>query len=521
MLEDQSFFGFARTGVYNEKYHYPSILDVTNSGEFHLGRETTLVMGTPFKVNLSYPDFINGSTQGILSGELEIIPNGSELIQRPGRLIRVIRDEIWQGEFKKLLYIQGIADPYLIPALVYAGVSFLDDSFIRLESLNNTKYTQFGRKSVDYYPLEENLSFARDIMGLCSESIRSGTLRDLVEKFQVSSKAMELLRVMDHRYHEDMEQVLPSRTGAIHANSIESLVRPDLVRYRSKLINDYVPPPGKVALVIPCSARKPYSASKSHKRLISSIAEFRKYLHEIIVTSPVGVVPRDLEEGYPARYYDIPVIGHWYEDEKSMMSSLVSQYFSHNRYGRVIAFLPEDLEFLENYFPSGSSFIRGEIGNRDDLNSLRERISEEIRMGDDLVPTNRLQFLTSVASYQFGSWIVPKMKDLKRVTNYDFDLLTQNGKVMLVYNPANGRMTINRNAGTWFIEAKKRLVEIDDFKPTANVYAVGVIAATSDIRPEDEVVLVHDGEVRGVGIAKMPFSAMVNLKKGVAVKVRN
>ncbi|WP_175266547.1 DUF5591 domain-containing protein [Acidiplasma cupricumulans] len=46
-------------------------------------------------------------------------------------------------------------------------------------------------------------------------------------------------------------------------------------------------------------------------------------MHELIVTSPVGLVPRELENSYPARFYDIPVIGLWYEDEKLMMKNLL------------------------------------------------------------------------------------------------------------------------------------------------------------------------------------------------------
>ncbi|MEM0155159.1 MAG: DUF5591 domain-containing protein [Thermoplasmataceae archaeon] len=524
MIEDQAIFGFARAGIYNEKFQYPAVLDSTDSRIMTRGNGKLVIMETPFDAGFAYPDFMKRGSPIWKTDELSILANGSELIQRPSRLLKVIQESFWKEKFGSLYYAQGISDPYLIPVLVYAGVSFFDDSYARIESLNMVQYTPLGRIKVDHNPLDENIKFLRNIISLTAASIKSGTLRDVVEKFQVSSKAMEILRIMDFRYGEETERVFPSRTGSIHANSIESLERPDLVRYRNKLLEDYSPPREKIALVIPCSARKPYSSSKSHMKLFSAIGEFRKYLHEIIVTSPVGMVPRELEEGYPARYYDIPVIGHWYQDERKMMSTLASEYFSRNHYADVITFLPEDLEFLEESLPAGSTFIRGEMGNSDDLRELRKKLIEVLdakKRDGTITQSNRLQTIASIASYQFGSWIIPKMSNLKRVINYDFELLTENGKVMLVYNPSNGKMTINRNAAPWFVEAMKRIVEIDNFKPTANVYAVGVISASPDIRQEDEVVLVHEGEVRGVGIAKMPADAMVSLKKGVAVKVRN
>ncbi|WP_175266558.1 PUA domain-containing protein [Acidiplasma cupricumulans] len=48
----------------------------------------------------------------------------------------------------------------------------------------------------------------------------------------------------------------------------------------------------------------------------------------------------------------------------------------------------------------------------------------------------------------------------------------------------------------------------------------GINNATDDIKPYDEVVLVHNNEIRGVGTALMPSSAMINLNEGMAVKVR-
>ena len=74
---------------------------------------------------------------------------------------------------------------------------------------------------------------------------------------------------------------------------------------------------------------------------------------------------------------------------------------------------------------------------------------------------------------------------------------------------------------SFFLKADKFVVRIDDFKPTANIYAMGVESCDPAIRPEDEVVVAFGDEVRGVGIAKMPAIAMKQLKKGLAVKMRN
>ena len=45
-------------------------------------------------------------------------------------------------------------------------------------------------------------------------------------------------------------------------------------------------------------------------------------IHEVIITSPLGIVPRELEIVYPAASYDIPVTGIWEGYEKKMIKNL-------------------------------------------------------------------------------------------------------------------------------------------------------------------------------------------------------
>ena len=81
------------------------------------------------------------------------------------------------------------------------------------------------------------------------------------------------------------------------------------------MTNRYEMPDGldDVLILLPCSARKPYSSSRSHKAFRRAINH--SSAHEVVVTSPLGLVPRDLEEVWPAGHYDIPVTGDWTLDE--------------------------------------------------------------------------------------------------------------------------------------------------------------------------------------------------------------
>ena len=526
MITDDSFFGLSRAGVLEEVFRYPGILK-SNSRE-HISLEGNIFMvhgqqALPVPHQEPAESRIEQPVPVWVSEDIVVIPGGAELIQRPKKLVEKLHKVRSEMGFSKLIYLQGVADPYILPVLVYAGVSLFDDSTIRIESQKGLKYTMFGRELSESNPYESNLLFVQEMLETIRASIASGTLREIIEKYQISSKALEIMRLLDNDSYGEFEIAFPRRTRYIKANSLESLRRPDLRRYRQYISGTYARPEGKsVAVLLPCSARKPYSTSKSHRQIIDALAGLRNSVHEIIVTSPVGVVPRDLEATYPASAYDIPVIGEWYEDEKVMINGLLRDYFSRNTYEHVIAFVTDDLEFIMDAIPEGSKLIPWKKDSNS-LQLLREAVKELVSQIERPAKkiNQKLETFTKVAEYQFGSWIRDYLAGCKIVRNYNTEMLVKDGKPVLVFNDRLGKFTINKASGPWFLENSKFLVEIDDFKPTANIYAVGVLGTTGDVRQEDEVVLHHKGNLKGVGIAKMPAKAMVDLKKGVAVKVRN
>jgi len=522
VIKDNNFFGFARTGTTGAGWEYPVMVNTQNQEEFLNSGEDLVVLGNRFRKTITYPEAIS-SIENISFAESEdmvMMLNTLEIIERPKQFVSKIvsiRNEIG---WNRLIYAPGIGDPFLIPVLAYMGISVFDDIFLRKQSQRGLRYTPFG-VAKDQSPLESNQNFAKDLMAVIRESIKNGTLREMVEKIQFSSKALEILRILDFSYYESMETVFPLRTPYIMANSIESLERPDLKRYRDKIVNVYEKPVNReVALIMPCSARKPYSTSRTHMEILSRISEFRKYIHELIVTSPVALVPRELENIYPAMFYNIPVVGHWYEDEKVMMKDTVSAYLKRNTYKKIIAYITEDLGFISEILPPDSLIIEGNLKSEANLRALYAALDSTVKESD-LKKGSRMDQHVSRAKFQFGNWIGKYVENAKVINNYNQEMLIVEGKPAMVFNEYLGKYTINKSSAKWFIENGKFLVEIDDFKPTSNVYSVGVLDATTDIRTEDEVVLHNKGEVKGVGIAKMPYSAMKDLKKGVAVKVRN
>ena len=55
-----------------------------------------------------------------------------------------------------------------------------------------------------------------------------------------------------------------------------------------------------------------------------------------MVTSPLGLVPRELEDIWPAAHYDIPVTGDWDADELGIINSMIIDICKRSNYSHVL-----------------------------------------------------------------------------------------------------------------------------------------------------------------------------------------
>ncbi|WP_267642611.1 PUA domain-containing protein [Haloarchaeobius amylolyticus] len=143
--------------------------------------------------------------------------------------------------------------------------------------------------------------------------------------------------------------------------------------------------------------------------------------------------------------------------------------------------------------------------------------------------------LRTLADYQFGSGagaaLFPPTADLtvKRTSSgRPEQILAADGR--LVSHGTDGRFTLGIAGGRRLHEALEaptgRVVVGDDSEPFVrdgkNVFAKFVQDADADIRPGDEVLVVHyEGHLLGVGRAELSADAMLDFGSGMAVSVRD
>jgi len=142
--------------------------------------------------------------------------------------------------------------------------------------------------------------------------------------------------------------------------------------------------------------------------------------------------------------------------------------------------------------------------------------------------------LRTVADYQFGAGagaaLFPAGAD-RAVTRSSSDRVTQvhaaDGR--LVTRGTDGRFTLGLAGGDRLADAlappRGRVVVGDESEPFVrdgrNAFAKFVRSVDPDVRPADEVLVVHEaGRLLAVGRAELPARGMLDFDDGMAVKVR-
>jgi archaeosine synthase len=302
--------------------------------------------------------------------------------------------------------------------------------------------------------------------------------------------------------------------------TLESLRRPEVARWHERMMERYTPPPGiKLTVVLPCSARKPYSKSKSH-RLFSHYVKKGAgkkigLVHEVMLTSPLGLVPRELEGVYPAAHYDTPVTGQWSAEEREIAVRLMKNYMEKAKTD-VIAHVDGSYRGIAGEL--GIRMTPGDLRSDASLGELAGEVSNALG-NFEKIKRDKMEPYRAVCDFQFGKgaskYLMPEGIIEKR---WRFFL---NGEQIAALNRETGYLALSLRGGEMLREFGKHIVEIS-FKPEqSNIFSIGVEAAGEEIRPGDDVIVLYKGKVVGVGRASLAGSEMARARKGLAVALRH
>lgn len=472
--------------------------------------------------------------------EVVALQNAVEYLRYPKRYAHSVQALREAAGYQRAIYAPLLATPSNLPILTYCGIDLVDILRVVYDGGRGLFHTTEGPEPIDRFeewPCMCPSCARKDLLGhnlraLVSElrkvkaAIIAGTLRELVERRVSNDPWMtSVLREFDYRCYDWQELHFPVVGPPLKAYSRESLHRPDVVRYRRRLKERYHrPPSAPVLLLLPCSARKPYSTSRSH-RLFRSILRACGNpwaVHPVVVTSPLGLVPLELELSYPAQHYDIPVTGDWSEDEAAVLKEDVQGFLSSNNYQTVVVHLGPEAKLLDSVMVDATVTSREKPRSPEALASLREAL-EKATSEVSIVPSwkRHAEDHQVRAAFQFGSGGEALVAGCTVRGRYPNLRLLREGTQVAALSGDRGMFSLTLEGGRILAERGLYWVEIDDFYPEGNVFAIGVLDAHDAVRVGDDVVVKHGDEVRAVGVARMNPSEMIGSDRGEAVHVRH
>ena len=455
------------------------------------------------------------------------------------------------------VYTPALATPENVSMLVYAGVDVIDfilaevkatagfflyeDGEERLQDMHLLQCTcnacqQIGE--LKDHPFERRVEIASQHnknalqaeLYKISARISRGALRELVEgRCRASTTLTVLLRLLDENYDFFEKRAPIVRTSTMLACTQESMNRAEIRRFSERVITRLKQRYG-ILLLLPCSAKKPYSSSMSHKIVLSSIWKFRRSINEAIISSPLGVIPRSLECVYPPSNYDVPVTGTWSCDETKTVSTRLREYLKANSFDVIVAHVSGPYKDVCNTAASLLetdviyTTINEDILSPASLNNLKEVMQGLIEEHRPPKRDLRFDYIRDTVDYQFGNGVSdyifldrPKIGGI-----YPTYHASCNGVRIATIVKPYGTATLTIPGATRYLKRfdGHYCVYIDDFVPKGTVFAVGVLSADPIIRPYDEVVVLND-EVISVGRALMSGWEMQSSIKGGAVVIRH
>ncbi|MBA2863131.1 archaeosine synthase subunit alpha [Methanococcus maripaludis] len=414
------------------------------------------------------------------------------------------------------IYVPG-AMPSEIPLLVYMGADYFDYSSASYYAAQGYKFSKnrLIKSEEDFESLKTfNESIIDQVLEEVKFCIESGSLRNLVEETTISNP---YLRSNYRRFKPELTNIPISKSNKIIVTIDETKI-PEVQKYieRAKNYEPYT----NVIILLPCSSKKPYSYSKSHQFFINAINSVRMPVEELILTSPYGVVPRALERLVD---YDIPVTGEWSADEIGFINKYLKNYIeiakSKFEEVKIIAHLPEHyLEILD----IDEDYIISSDGNPTSDNSLKnlKNILKELDQTDDSKSkrAQRLHNYQELAKFQLGKNFLPEDVMIKG-RHVKFFIKEGKNTVQLASINDNGLFVLTSQGGE--LLGKTNWVEVDFNVKKGSLFAPGFKDADEAVSVNDEVVIVKDNEVLGVGRALMSGKEMKKATHGVLVNIRH
>lgn len=474
-----------------------------------------------------------------------------------------------------VLMASGRIIPKYFPILVYLGIDLIDSSYLLYlssenfydtieylypiykvsyfpcscfackDKLKNIQSAKYSIEKLDYLSLH-NLITAKNYMNKTRQYLKADDFRAFVEKSSFDDiLIISILKILDRQYFNliRFETPIAESFSTIKCFGPSSYYRPDFQQFRERVIKHFLPEQWtKLIIILPCSSKKPYSKSKSHKKFQSVLRKFADFpdFQEIILTSPLGAIPRQLENIYPVNSYDISVTGYWDHEEIKLASEMLIQILKkYNQNIPIICHtkgkgykdiilkaksqLPHKFYFTD---VNGSLISFSSLKSlEDNVRNLKANIELEDKPSEILFSKTWIRKLNKITDYQFGpnvgkSVFSKEVKVKKDKHNGNLNIINnKNNKLIGKFLSKTGQIEFTLYGAELILESRINsniLVFNGDIIKGNTIFRPGIIEFSSNLIPNNYALILDQTKDRVIGLAKLIIGSnyLKNSKSG-------
>jgi len=480
-----------------------------------------------------------------------------------------------------VLMVSGRIIPKFYPILIYLGIDLIDCSYslyLSSENFYDTTEHFLPIYKIKYFPCPctickrylkhssnnkyssekteqltlHNIISAYTYMNKIKLYMRMEDFRGFIEKSSFDDmNIISTLKLLDKQYFDVLrfETPITQVNKSVNCFGPSSYSRPDFQEFRERLVKNFTPESWtKLIILFPCSAKKPYSESKSHRKFQEILRKFPDFpdFQEIILTSPLGAIPRQLENIYPVNSYDISVTGDWDNEEIEIASNmLISLLKKFNERIPILCHLKDPGYFkivekarlkLNNKFYFTE--VKANLTTKESLMSLESNI-ESLKASSELenvIPENK-NFLKTwtrkfikIIDYQFGPNVGNKIysngiRTWRNKRSNQIEISDQKTRENLgKFNFNAGQIELNLNGANRLLPLREQtnVIVFDGQKINGNtLFRPGIIKFSPTFVPKDLALILDKNQEKIIGLGSLIVGSnyIKNSKTGKIVDV--
>lgn len=268
----------------------------------------------------------------------------------------------------RALHLFGAGHPFMFSLAIALGCDLFDSAAYAVFAREDRYMTEIGTlrlSKLEYFPCSctacartnpesvkamakpkreeflarHNLHVSLTEIKRIKQAITEGRLWEYLQMKSHTHPALlqALKRLGDYGDYLEANSPVSKRSGLLFYGSVD-LARPEIVRYKKKLLERYTPPiDADILLLLPQTQRKPFQQSRQHRSVSREIEQKigdKKRVHVCTYAAPFGVVPMELDEVYPLSQYEIALP----PDSETIkhVAEQVKSYIETNDYNNVI-----------------------------------------------------------------------------------------------------------------------------------------------------------------------------------------